>query len=77
MNDAWEKTQRGMMSGDFTAHIILKFKHDILYSLSLISYIQNLMFIQGNCWLFKHTNILLNFTTKIPINVEQMLVMYI
>jgi hypothetical protein len=52
------------MDGGFTAHIVLKFKHDILHLFPLVSYIQNLMFSQGNCLLFKHTNILLNFTTK-------------
>jgi len=39
MNDAWEKTQRGMMGGGFTAHSILKFKHDILHLFPLVSYI--------------------------------------
>jgi len=53
-----------MMDGGFTAHIVLKFKHDILHLFPLVPYIQNLMFSQGNCLLFKHTNIVPNFTTK-------------
>jgi len=39
MNNDWEKTQRGMMDGGFTAHSVPKFKHDILPSFPLVSYI--------------------------------------
>jgi hypothetical protein len=79
MNDAWEKTMhRGMMDGGFTAHSVLKFKHDILHLFPLVSYFKKSdnQSVRVACFLNTQMCYLIS-EQKMPIKVEQTHITYI